>query len=131
MMVGIAACVFAAPSSFAYTLTGTIPGNARNWTAIHLQKPPANGGFLKLTLSAPPANAGTPCAVSFCISLASLPASNPCASTTLAGPYVLTSQPTAVFVTANIYRYDVVSIKTGLAAAVPYTMDVDFMPRAS
>jgi hypothetical protein len=128
MMLGIAACTFAAPA-FAYTINGTIP-SSRNWTAIHLQKPPSTGGFLKLTLSAPPANVGTSYAVSFCIALKSMPASNPCPATssTEAGLLVVPGQPTTVFVLANAYPNFVVWVRTGLSAAVPYSLDVDYIP---
>jgi len=128
MMVGVVACAFAAPA-FAYTLTGTILGDTRNWTAIHLQKPPGNG-YLKLTLSAPPANVGVGYSVGFCINLASLPASDPCPfQSTGADPLlVVPGQPTTVFVLSNIYPDYVVWVKTGLRAAVPYTLDVDFIP---
>lgn len=126
MMVGVAACAFAAPT-FAYTLTGTIPGNTRNMTAIHLQKPPGNG-YLKLTLSAPPANVGVGYSVGFCVSLASLPASNPCALNTQSGFLVVPGQPTTVFINTNAYPSYVVWVGTGLRAAVPYTLDVEFIP---
>ena len=126
MMVGVAACAFAAPA-FAYTLTGTIPGNTRHMTAIHLQQPPGIG-FLKLTLSAPPANVGVGYGVSFCVSLASLPASNPCALTTQAGLLVLSGQSATMFVASTIYPTSVVWVGTGLRVAVPYTLDVDFIP---
>jgi hypothetical protein len=58
-------------AGLAYTLTGPIPGHTRNMTAIHLRQPPGNE-FLKLTLSAPPANVGVGYIVGFCVSLASL-----------------------------------------------------------
>jgi len=121
-----ALCASAAPAS-AYTINGTIPGNSRNMTAIHLQKPPSTGGYLKLTLSAPPANVGVGYAVSFCISPASSPASHPCPSN---GPglLVVPGQPTIIFVLANIYPNYVVWVGTGLRASVPYTLDVDYIP---
>jgi hypothetical protein len=126
MMVGIAAWAFAAPA-FAYTLTGTIPGNTKNMTAIHLQKPPGQG-FLKLTLTAPPANVGIGYAISFCVGLASSPASGPCASNTQAGLYFKPGQSATVLVTSTIYPTHVVWVGTGLKAAVPYSLDVDFIP---
>jgi hypothetical protein len=72
-----ALCAFAAPA-FAYTISGTIPGNSRNMTAVHFQKPPSTAEYLKLTLSAPPANVGVGYSVGYCISRASAPASQPC-----------------------------------------------------
>jgi hypothetical protein len=124
-----AVCAFAAPAS-AYTLTGTIPGHTRNLTAVHLQKPPSAGGILKLTLSAPPVNVGTSYVVNFCIALASLPASNPCAasSTTQAGLFIVPGRQTIVFVFANSYPDFVIWLGTGLSAAAPYTIDVDYIP---
>jgi hypothetical protein len=126
IMIGVAACAFAAPA-FAYTINGTIPGNTRNMTAIHLQKPPSPNGYLKLTLSAPDTNVGVGYSVAFCISPASSPASHPCPSN---GPglLVVPGQPTIVFVYANIYPSYVVWVGTGLRAAVPYILDVDYIP---
>jgi len=127
MLVGLAACAFAAPAS-AYTLSGTIPGNTRNMTAIHFQKPPSTGGYLKLTLSAPPANVGVGYSVGYCISRAAAPASQPCSSPNMAGLVVVPGQQTIVFVGASVYPNFVLWLGTGLRAAVPYTVDVDYVP---
>jgi hypothetical protein len=129
IVIGIAACAFAAPAS-AYTINGTVAGNSRNWTAIHLQKPPSPNGYLKLTLSAPPANVGVGYSVGFCIALASMRASSPCPaiSSTEAGLLVVPGQPTIVFIDANTYPNYVVWVRTGLRAAVPYSLDVDYVP---
>ena len=127
MMIGVAVCAFAAPA-FAYTINGTIPGNTNKYTAIHLQKPPSTGGFLKLTLSAPPANVGTGYAVGFCIALESSVASRPCYTTNMPGLVIVPGQQTIVFINANSYPYNVIWVKTGLGVAVPYSVDVDYIP---
>jgi hypothetical protein len=127
MMIGIAACAFAAPA-FAYTISGTIPGNTRNMTPVHLQKPPSKGGYLKLTLAAPPANVGIGYSVSYCVSPASSPPSHPCFSSNVAGFVIVPGQQTIVFVNASIYPNYVIWLGTGLSAAVPYTVDVDYVP---
>jgi hypothetical protein len=129
MMLGVAACTFAAPA-FAYTINGTIPGHTRNMTAIHLQKPPSPNGYLKLTLSAPDTNVGVGYSVAFCIALKSMPASNPCPATssTEDGLLVVPGQPTIVFIYAKSYPNYVVWVGTGLTASVPYTLDVDYVP---
>src|ERR1700684_3773652 len=122
MMLGVAACAFAAPA-FAYTINGTIPGNASNWTAVHLQPPPSPNGYVKLTLFAPPANVGIGYDISFCVSPASAPASRPCPPTTVAEPVLVPGQQTIVFVNANRFPSFVIWLGTGLRVAVPYTVD--------
>jgi hypothetical protein len=122
-----ALCAFAAPA-FAYTISGTIPGNSRNMTAVHFQKPPSTAEYLKLTLSAPPANVGVGYSVGYCISRASAPASQPCSSPNMAGLVIVPGQQTIVFVGANVYPSFVIWLGTGLRDAVPYTVDVDYVP---
>ena len=71
MMLGIAACAFAAPA-FAYTLSGTIPPHAPPKSVVlhpHMPLPP----LVRLTMSAPPVNAGVSYALTYCIG----PAANP------------------------------------------------------
>ena len=132
MMVGVVACAFAAPA-FAYTLTGTIPGVIRGQlpisVAIHLQKPPGPG-FLKLTLSSPPVNAGVAYDVSFCVGPASAPVTHPCstASNIGSGFIVLPGQQVIVFVSTNSYPNDVIWVGQGTFVAVPYSLDVDYIP---
>ena len=125
MMIGVAACAFAAPA-FAYTINGTIPGTSPP-IAIHLQKPPSSKGYLKLTVSSPPVNAGVPYAVNFCVNYASAP--HPCSSTTKgAGSLIVPGQQAIVFVPASIYPKEIIWIGQGTAVAVPYVVDVDYMP---
>jgi hypothetical protein len=125
MMAGIAACAFAAPA-FAYTINGTIPGNSP-LIAIHLQQPPSPKGFLKLTFSSPPVNAGVPYTVNFCVNFASAP--HPCSSTTLAAAsLIVPGQQAIVFVPASLYPKEVVWIGQGTNVAVPYSLDVDYIP---
>jgi hypothetical protein len=125
MMLGVAACAFAAPA-FAYTLTGTIPGTKPpKSVAIHLQKPPPGAVYLKLTLSSPPVNAGVGYSVGFCVAPASAP--HPC-STTNAGLLVLPGQQAIVFVASNIYPDYVVWVGQGTAVSVPYSLEVDTVP---
>jgi hypothetical protein len=124
MMIGIAACAFAAPA-FAYTLNGTIPATKPpKWVAIHLQKPPSSSGYLKLTLSSPPVSAGVPYSVNLCFGPASTPVS--CGSN--AGFLVLPGQQSIVFVAASIYPNDVIWVQQGTTVAVPYSVDVDYIP---
>jgi hypothetical protein len=125
MIAGAAVCAFAAPAS-AYTINGTIPGKTKNMIANHLQKPPSAKGNLKLTFSSPPVNAGVPYVVGFCLAAASAPASNPCGSEV--GLYVLPGQQLIVFVASNFYPNYVVWVGQGTNAAVPYTLDVDYIP---
>jgi hypothetical protein len=127
-MIAGAAIVAVSTQAFAYTLSGTIPGNSRNMTAVHFQKPPSTGGYLKLTLSAPPANVGVGYSVGYCISRASAPASQPCSSPNMAGFVIVPGQQTIVFVNASVYPNYVIWLGTGLRAAVPYTVDVDYVP---
>jgi hypothetical protein len=123
-MLSVAACAFAAPA-FAYTINGTIPANSL--VAIHFQQPPSSKGYLKLTVSSPPVNAGVPYAVSFCVNYASAP--HPCSSTTKgAGSLIVPGQQAIVFVPASIYPKEVIWIGQGTAVAVPYIVDVDYIP---
>ena len=125
MMLGIAACAFAAPA-FAYTINATIPGDTRKMHAVHLQKSPAGATILKLTLSAPPGG-GVAHTINFCIALASAPASQPCPSTET--EFILVpNQQTIVFVDAGLYPNYVIWAGTGTTLAVPLTVDVDVVP---
>jgi hypothetical protein len=132
MMLGIAACAFAAPA-FAYTLTGTIPGVIRGQqpkaVAINLQKPPG-GGYLKLTLSSPLVNAGVPYSVGFCVAPPSAPVTHPCSTPTDRGSgfLVVPGQQAIVFVSTNIYPNSVVWVEQGTFVAVPYSLEVDYIP---
>jgi hypothetical protein len=130
MMLGVAACAFAAPA-FAYTLTGTIPGGVQGKpsksVAIQLQKPPSTKGFLKLTVSSPPVNANVPYTVTFCVDFAS--AAYPCSTgTTAALSLVVPGQQAVVFIPTYIYPKEVIWIGHGTAVAVPYIVDVDYIP---
>ena len=129
MMLGVAACAFAAPA-FAYTLTGTIPAGIRGVppvaVSIQLQQPPSSVSYLKLTLSSPPVypsvKGRVPYVVGFCVG----PASDSCISN--GGFLVVPGQQTIMFVSSYIFPGDVIWIEANEPFAVPYSLDVDYIP---
>jgi hypothetical protein len=135
MVIGVAACAcaFAAPA-FAYTLTGTIPGVIRGQqpkhVAINLQKPPSSAAYLKLTLSSPLVNAGVGYSVDFCVAPASAPVTHPCSTPANVGSgfLVVPGQQAIVFVHPNVYPNNVIWVGQGTFVAVPYSLEVDYVP---
>ena len=118
-MIGVAACAFAAPA-FAYTISGTIPPGHRP-VVIPLHRP-IKPGFMKLSLTAPPKNAGVPYALDFCIG----PAANPCGLPTDRVFTVDKGQTRIESVDAAIFQTNVFVVGQGTRIALPYVVKVDY-----
>jgi hypothetical protein len=120
MMIGVAACAFAAPA-FAYTLTGTVPPNGKP-VVIQLQKPiPHN--VIMLTLNGPPGpppGPGVTYPMTFCISSAA----NPCPLPILV-PQGL--KMIASFLSGSLVG-NTITISQVSKVAVPYTLEVEILP---
>jgi hypothetical protein len=118
-------CALASPV-FAYTLKGTIPagvlGHPDSGTAkIELQQPVPQDTYVKLTFTLPQAvSAGVRYDVGFCVG----PTTN-CFQTAQSIPGG--QQITAIYLTATIKAYGI-WVHQGTSAAVPYTLDVDYLP---
>jgi len=118
-------CALAGPV-FAYTVNGTIPagelGHPDSGTAqIHLRQPIPQTGYVKLTFTLPQAvSAGIGYDVGFCVA----PTSN-CFQTaqSIPGGQQITAIYYTTFVAANG-----IWVHHGTSAAVPYTLDVDYLP---
>jgi hypothetical protein len=118
MMIGVAACALAAPA-FAYTIIGTIPPGHTVVIPLHR---PIKPGFMKLSLTAPPKNAGTPYALDFCIG----PAANPCGLLTDRDFSVSKGQTRIEAVDAAVFRTNVFVVVQGTRIALPYVVKVDY-----
>ena len=118
-------CALAGPV-FAYTLNGTIPagvlGHPGSGTAqIHLRQPVPQKGYVKLTFTLPQAvSAGIGYDVGFCVG----PTSD-CFQTAQSIPGG--QQITAIYET-TLVAADGIWVHQGTSAAVPYTLDVDYLP---
>jgi hypothetical protein len=121
MLVGVGACALAAPA-LAYTISGTIPAGARS-VAIKLHRP-IPPGFVKLTLNAPPKNAGVAYALDFCIG----PAANPCGLPTDRVVNVPEGQTRVEVVPSAIFSGNVFVVGQGTRVPVPYSVQVDYVP---
>jgi len=120
MMIGIAACAFAAPA-FAYTINGTIPPNGK--VVIQLQKPIPQHTLIMLTLIGPPGPPPGP-GVSFPMTLCIGSAANPCPLPIYA-PQGL--KMIATFAGGTLAG-NKITISQASKVAVPYTLDVDVLP---
>jgi hypothetical protein len=124
MMIGVAACAFAAPA-FAYTLTGTIPAFSvptkppnTGAVLVNLQKPIATS-FVKLTITAPQAlSLGIPYAVKVCVG----PNLNSCPLAVV----VPSGRQVSVYYLSGDFKYYGIWLSQGTAAAVPYIIDVEY-----
>jgi hypothetical protein len=118
MMLGIAACAFAAPAS-AYTLRGTVPADGHK-AVIDLQKPiPTTYSYVKLTLTLPQVlSAGIHYGAEFCVG----PAGNPCPLPII----VPGGQQIIVIFHLPIPNYTL-TVSQATVAAVPYTLKVDYL----
>ena len=119
IMIGVAACAFAAPA-FAYTLSGVIPPHAPPKSVVlhpHMPLPP----LVRLTMSAPPVNAGVSYALTYCIG----PAANPCG---LPGEWTVevpAGQTVVRTVPASLFTHKVFVVGQGTKKAVPYKVQID------
>jgi hypothetical protein len=119
MMLGIGACAFAAPA-FAYTLSGTIPPHAPPKSVVlhpHIPLPP----LVRLTMSAPPVNAGVPYALTYCIG----PAANPCGLPNDWAVEVSAGQSVVRTVPASLFAGKVFVVGQGTKKSVPYKVQID------
>jgi hypothetical protein len=118
MMIGVAACTFAAPA-FAYTISGTVPP-ASKWIAVNLQTPPKRE-YLKFTFSATPVNAGVRYDIQLCITRL---APNSCPLVM----YISPGQQTIVTLDSKIFPTYTIWLGQGTSVPVPYTVEVDPVP---
>jgi hypothetical protein len=118
---GVAVCALTAPA-FAYTINGVVRPRTKPYV-ITLHKPiPA--GFVQLTLSAPPRNAGVPYTLDFCIG----PAANPCALPSSQVFTVFPGQPLVVLVQWYAFSGNVFAVTQGTTVVVPYSVTVANVP---
>jgi hypothetical protein len=124
MMIGVAACAFAAPA-FAYTLTGTIPAFSSptkppktGAVLVNVQKPIATS-YVKLTITAPQAlSLGIAYGVAVCVG----PKLNSCPL-----PVVVPSgRQVVLYHYSGDFKYYGIWLGQGTAAAVPYIIDVEY-----
>jgi hypothetical protein len=118
---GIAVGALTVPA-FAYTISGTIPSGRRS-VVINLHKP-IPPGFVRLTMTAPPKNAGVPYDLSFCIG----PAANPCGLPTDHDFTVPEGQTRVEVVPATFFSGNIFVVGQGTRVAVPYSVQVDYLP---
>jgi hypothetical protein len=117
MIAGAAVCALAAPA-FAYTLSGVLAPGQKN-RVLTLRKPiPA---FVKLTMTAPPVNAGVDYAIGFCIG----PRSNPCGLPDDWTVDVPKGQTVVRVVPGSIFTNKIFVVGQGTAKPVPYRVDVE------
>jgi|HubBroStandDraft_6_1064221.scaffolds.fasta_scaffold32453_3 hypothetical protein len=125
MMLGVAACAFAAPA-FAYTISGTIPGGKVAYTAVNLQKPIPRKSWVKLTISIPQKlYHGDVYSVTFCVGQKISSCTGGYAFSVIPG-----GQQNVVFYDVRVFSslgYPI-WLGTGLADPVPYVIDVEFLP---
>jgi hypothetical protein len=117
IVFGIVACAIAAPAS-AYTLSGMIPPGGRVTLRLLKPLPP---GAIKLTMSAPPVNAGVPYAITYCIGSAANPCGLPSDLTfeVGAGKTIVRSVPSHLF-TTNMFV-----VGQGTKKPVPYKVQIN------
>lgn len=119
MMIGVAACAFAAPA-FAYTISGTIPANGK--VVVQLQKPIPHRAIM-LTLFGPPGpplGPGVTYPISFCIGLAA----NPC-------PLPILAPQGLKMIVTLAWGYlvsNTITLGQASKVAVPYTLEVEVLP---
>jgi hypothetical protein len=117
MMIGVAACTFAAPA-FAYTLSGTIPPASKP-VVIDLQKPfPPQYHHVRLTLTTPSKSLGIGYEVEFCVG----PAANPCQVPLhfLGGQEIIVS-----YRSSDLSTY-AVTLSQATSGTPSYTLKVDY-----
>jgi hypothetical protein len=124
MMIGVAACAFAAPA-FAYTINGVIPPAAPpKPVVIHLHQPiPPNGKFL-FRFFAPKVNAGVAYSLDFCIG----PAFNPCGLPTSTDVTVPAGQQRLLTIDTSVFAHNILVVGQGTKKPVPYSVTVEYIP---
>jgi hypothetical protein len=121
ILAGVVISALTAPA-FAYTINGVIRPRTKPYV-INLHKPiPA--GFVQLTLSALPRNAGVPYTLDFCIG----PAANPCASPGSQVFAVFPGQPLVVLVQWYAFSGNVFAVAQGTTVVLPYSVTVANVP---
>jgi hypothetical protein len=119
MIAGAAVFALSAPAS-AYTLSGTIPPHAPPKSVVlhpHIPLPP----LVRLTMSAPPVNAGVPYALTYCIG----PAANPCGLPNDWAVEVSAGQTVVRTVPASLFTGKVFVVGQGTKKSVPYKVQID------
>jgi hypothetical protein len=119
MIAGAAVFALAAQAA-AYTLSGTIPPHAPPKSVVlhpHLPLPP----LVRLTMSAPPVNAGVPYALTYCIG----PATNPCGFSNDWTVEVPAGQTVVRTVPASLFTNKVFVVGQGTKKPVPYKVKID------
>jgi hypothetical protein len=120
IMIAGAAVFALATQASAYTLSGTIPPHAPPKSVVlhpHLPLPQ----LVRLTMSAPPVNAGVSYALTYCIG----PVANPCG---LPGEWtveVSAGQTVVRTVPASAFTNKVFVVGQGTKKAVPYKVQID------
>ncbi len=118
MIAGAAVFALAAQAS-AYTLSGTIPPHAPPKSVVlhpHMPLP----SLVRLTMSAPPVNAGVPYALTYCIG----PAANPCGFSNDWTVEVPAGQTVVRTVPASLFTNKVFVVGQGTKKPVPYKVQI-------
>jgi hypothetical protein len=118
MMIGVAACAFAAPAS-AYTLTGTAVPNDQA-TVINLQKP-ITPGYVRLRIKMPQvSSAGTGYVIDFCMGPTTAPCKLPVE--------IPGGQEIVVIYGSRTLATNKLTLRNPTSGAVPYVVEVDNVP---